>query len=202
MDESKNLKWAARWGAAIVLSLAAGVGPAAVTLAQEAKPALQPVPSVDLNRYMGTWHQVALIPNKFQKQCVANTKASYELLETGQVKVTNTCRKADGQTESAEGRARLAKDAQLTGQPPAPKLLSPPKLQVRFAPAWLSWLDAVWGNYWVIQLADDYRYAVVGEPGREFLWVLAREPKLQPADRSTIESRLKEQGYDPARLVW
>jgi apolipoprotein D and lipocalin family protein len=200
MDELKTLRFLPRWGCAVATALVVGVSP--VGMAQDTKvaplPTLQTVPSVDLQRYMGAWHQVALIPNRFQKQCVANTKAEYALLETGQVRVTNSCTKADGQNEKAEGRARLAKEAKLSDQ----KSLSPPKLQVRFAPAWLGWLDAVWGNYWVIQLAEDYRYAVVGEPGREFLWVLAREPKLKPEDRTAIEARLKEQGYDPARLVW
>ena len=96
----------------------------------------------------------------------------------------------------AVGEARPARTAVLSGNQ-----LSPPQLQVRFAPAWLSWLPMVWGNYWVIQLAPDYRYVVVGEPSREFLWVLARDTQLNAADWLTIESRLKEQGYDPAKLV-
>jgi apolipoprotein D and lipocalin family protein len=112
------------------------------------------------------------------------------------VKVTNQCRSAEGKEVQAVGQARPAGAAQIaSGQ------LTPPQLQVRFAPAWLSWLPFVWGNYWVIQLEPNYRYAVIGEPNREFLWVLARETQLSSADWSAIEARLKEQGYDPARLV-
>lgn len=157
---------------------------------------LMPIQSIDLARYQGVWHQVALYPNRFQKMCASNTRATYATEDGGTVRVTNQCRAADGKESSVVGQARPARAAQMNqGQ------LSPPQLQVRFAPRWLSWLPMVWGDYWVIQLGDDYRYAVVGEPKREFLWVLARETQLAPADWSTIEARLKEQGYDPAKLV-
>ncbi len=157
---------------------------------------LVPVQSIDLARYQGVWHQVALYPNRFQKMCASNTRAVYVLEEGGTVKVTNQCRTAEGKETLVVGQARPAREGAISqGQ------LAPPQLQVRFAPEWLSWLPFVWGNYWVIQLADDYRYAVVGEPGREFLWVLARETQLSAADWTAIETRLKEQGYDPLRLV-
>ena len=80
-------------------------------------------------------------------------------------------------------------------------MVAPAKLEVRFAPAWLGWLPFLWGDYWVIDLADDYRYAVVGEPSREYLWVLAREPRLPDADWQKIVARLPALGYDPSRLV-
>ena len=158
---------------------------------------LTPIASLDLQRYQGTWHQVALYPNKFQKSCASNTRAQYKIEEEGNtLQVTNACRTEAGKDMQVVGQARTAKGASLAaGQ------LSPPQLQVRFAPAWLSWLPMVWGDYWVIQLAPDYRYAVIGEPAREFLWVLSRETQLAASDWSAIETRLKEQGYDPARLV-
>jgi apolipoprotein D and lipocalin family protein len=159
-------------------------------------PPLMPIQSIDLARYQGVWHQVALYPNRFQKMCASNTRATYALEEGGTVQVTNQCRSADGKESQVVGQARPARAAQVSqGQ------LAPPQLQVRFAPAWLSWLPMVWGDYWVIQLGDDYRYAVVGEPKREFLWVLARETQLSATDWSMIDARLKEQGYDPAKLV-
>jgi apolipoprotein D and lipocalin family protein len=74
------------------------------------------------------------------------------------------------------------------------------KLEVRFAPGWLSWVPGVWAPYWVIQLADDYRYAVVGEPGRQYLWILSRTPVLDPQDRAIINGLLQQQGYDPTKL--
>jgi apolipoprotein D and lipocalin family protein len=72
---------------------------------------------------------------------------------------------------------------------------------VSFLPAFLRWLPIGWGNYWVIGLAPDYRYAVVGEPSREYLWILSRTPALAEQDRKTIDELLRTQGYDPAKLV-
>ncbi len=168
--------------------------------AQNATVTSQPlitVPSIDLQRYQGVWHQIALYPNKFQKSCASNTRAEYKAEDGGTVQVTNACRTSDGKAMQVVGQARPLRNVALIdkGQ------LAPPQLQVRFAPAWLSWLPMVWGDYWVIQIAPDYRYVVVGEPQREFLWVLARETQLSASDWGAIEARLKEQGYDPARLV-
>ncbi|MBS7808720.1 lipocalin family protein [Variovorax sp. PCZ-1] len=179
------------------LRLAVGLV-AASAFAQSTPPTavLTTVPSIELARYQGVWHQVALYPNRFQKMCASNTRATYAVEEGGTVSVTNQCRSADGKEVQAVGQARPAGAARVSnGQ------ITPPQLQVRFAPAWLSWLPFVWGNYWVIQLEPNYRYAVVGEPSREFLWVLARETQLSATDWSAIEARLKEQGYDPAKLV-
>lgn len=157
---------------------------------------LATVQSIDLERYQGTWHQIALYPNRFQKSCASNTRAQYTPQAGGTVQVINQCRMADGKDMKVIGQARPAHATVLSANQ-----LTPPQLQVRFAPEWLSWLPFVWGDYWVIQLAPDYRYAVVGEPKREFLWVLARDTQLSAADWSAVEARLKEQGYDPAKLV-
>ena len=163
--------------------------------AQTAAP-LMPVQSIDLARYQGVWYQLALYPNRFQKMCASNTRATYALESGGTVRVTNQCRTLEGRNVQADGQARPSRSAAIReGQ------LIPPQLEVRFAPEWLSWLPFVWGNYWVIQLDADYRYAVVGEPTREYLWVLARETQLSATDWSAIEARLKEQGYDSAKLV-
>jgi apolipoprotein D and lipocalin family protein len=180
----------------IVLASAISVPLATAQSADASSQALAPVASVDLARYQGTWHQVALYPNRFQKSCASNTRAQYTPQTDGMIEVVNQCRTMDGKEMKASGQARPARGAALAGGQ-----LSTPQLQVRFAPAWLSWLPMVWGNYWVIQLAPDYRYAVVGEPSREYLWVLAREQQLSATDWATIETKLKEQGYDPARLM-
>ena len=167
--------------------------------AQTSSSAGQPlatVQSIDLQRYQGLWHQLALYPNKFQKSCASNTRAEYKAEEAGTIQVINACRTWDGKDMQVVGKARAGRAAVLSANQ-----LAPPQLQVRFAPAWLSWLPLVWGDYWVIQIAADYRYVVVGEPQREFLWVLARETQLSTSDWTAIETRLKEQGYDPARMV-
>ena len=83
-------------------------------------------------------------------------------------------------------------------------MLQPARLEVSFLPPWLRWAQSIghwgWGAYWVIQLAPDYRYAVVGEGTRQYLWVLSRTPSLSAEDEATIRARLQEQGYDIARL--
>ncbi len=151
------------------------------------EPPLQTVPSLDVGRYMGTWYEIANYPNRFQKQCVGNTTATYRQVDAEHIEVINRCRKDDGEEDAAVGMAR-------PGDAPA-------RLKVRFAPEWLSWLPFVWGNYWIIELPDDYRYAVVGDPSREYLWVLSRKPTLTPEDEAAIMKALPTHGYDPAKLV-
>lgn len=170
----------------------AGTGPAAPPAAHAAAtgtPApLQALPSLEVPPYMGTWYQVAWFPNRFQKQCVSDTSATYRPLADGSIEVLNRCRKADGSFDDALGRARPV--GTLTG----PRL-APAQLQVSFLPGWLRWLPVGWGRYWVIQLADDGRYAVVSEPTREYLWVLARRPELTATDETAIRSALVRQGF-------
>lgn len=163
--------------------------------AQAAAPGAPPVraiPSLNVPAYMGTWYQVAWFPNRFQKQCVSDTTATYARRADGSVDVTNRCRTADGKLDDAKGLARPA-GSSLQGD-----TLQPAQLEVSFLPAALRWLP-IWGSYWVLKLADDGRYVVVGEPTREYLWVLARQPKLSPADETAIRSFLAPLGYDLSR---
>ena len=161
------------------LALAAGV-------ASGAEP-LVTVGTVDLQRYAGQWFEAAKYPNRFQRQCIADTTATYRLLDNGRVGVVNRCRTVEGMDE-ASGIARLV-DGRTD------------RLQVSFLPAALRWLPFGWGDYWIIELAPDYRYAVIGEPSREYLWVLSRTRTLSPEDRRAIDARLPAHGYDPKRLV-
>jgi apolipoprotein D and lipocalin family protein len=165
--------------------------PSIIACAQDRQnPELAVVPSLDLQRYIGTWYEIARYPNSFQEQCAGDVTATYTLLEDGEIRVVNRCRSAAGDWSEAEGRARR----QNSTGPDA-------KLEVRFAPAFLSFLPLVWGSYWVIDLAPDYSYAVIGGPEREYLWVLARTPQLPEPVYAEILLRLKVQGYDPGRLV-
>ncbi len=163
----------------LALLLVAGLASAAEPLAT--------VGAVDLSRYAGPWFEVAKYPNRFQRQCVADTTATYRVLDDGNVGVVNRCRTAEGMDE-ANGLAR-----RLDGRTD--------RLEVSFLPAALRWLPIGWGNYWIIELAPDYRYAVIGEPSREYLWVLSRTRTLSPDDRRAIEARLPLHGYDAKRLV-
>ena len=147
-------------------------------------------PSIDLTRYAGTWYEIARLPNRFQEKCDCNVTATYTLLDDGDVRVVNRCREKDGKITEAEGRARRASiDEPNT------------KLKVRFAPAFLSFLPFVWGDYWIIDLAPDYTYAVIGEPERRYLWILSRSPRMDDTLLADILARVKDQGYDISSLV-
>jgi len=149
---------------------------------------VKPVASVDLARYVGRWYEIARYPNFFQKSCAGDVTATYELKENGRIRVTNRCARVDGSTNEAEGEARP-----LDGAANA-------RLKVRFAPAWLGGLPFVWGDYWVIGLADDYRWALVGTPDRKYLWILSRAPQLADADWEAAVAKARENGFDTTRL--
>ena len=149
---------------------------------------LATMPSLDLGRYMGTWYEQARYPNRFQRSCSGPAVATYSLLPQGTVQVVNRCPQADGSTDEAIGEARRVGDAGSA------------RLQVRFAPAWLSWLPFVWGNYWVVDLDADYQVSVVSEPQREYLWVLSRSPSLPPAAWAALQDKLRAMGFDLVRL--
>lgn len=159
---------------------------------QAAQAPLAALPSLDVPTYMGIWYQVAWFPNRFQNQCASDTTATYRQLEGGQVEVINRCRLADGRLDDVKGVARPA------GSTLAGNVLQPAQLEVSFLPSALRWLP-IWGSYWVVQLADDGRYAVVSEAQRKYLWVLSRTPQLVAADQTEIRSRLVRQGFDLSR---
>jgi len=158
-----------------------------------AKPVLPPLETVDnldLNRYQGRWYEIARLPNRFQKSCAGDVRVRYSLLQDGQVEVVNQCAEQDGGVKSVTGLARKQDD-----DGPASKL------EVRFAPAWLSFLPMVWGDYYVIDLAEDYSWAVVGHPERTYFWILSRSPSLDEQTIEGILSRAREQGYSFDELI-
>ena len=149
---------------------------------------LTTIASLNVPRYMGTWYEIAKYPNYFQRKCVRNTRAEYVLQANGAVQVTNRCTQQDGTADEAVGAARQIGPA------------TSPQLEVRFAPAWLSFLPAVWGDYWVIDLDPDYQLAAVSEPKRESLWVLARTPQVSPEAYNALLQRLAQRGFDLQKL--
>ncbi len=173
--------------------LAAGVVGALAVRAGDAPPPPVPLASLEVPAYMGTWYQVAWYPNWFQRKCVSDTQARYRLLPSGEVEVLNRCRLADGATDGVLGVARPV--GTLQGE-----RLMPAQLEVSFLPAWLRWLPIGWGNYWVVHLAADGRYAIVSEASREYLWVLARSPLWSAEDQAEVRSVLQRQGFDLAKL--
>lgn len=148
-------------------------------------PPLEVVQSVDVERYMGLWHEIARYPNFFQSaDCVATT-AEYSLLEDGRVRVVNTCHEGgpEGPEERIEGTARVV-DPETNA-----------KLKVSFFPL-------VEGNYWIIDLdTEGYEWAVVGEPSRRFLWILSRTPTMDDELYEELTGRLPAKDYDPSRLI-
>lgn len=172
--------------ALVILALGLVSGPAGcakTTTEANALPPLEAVEAVELPRYLGTWYEVASYPQKFQEGCTATT-ANYSQTEGGKIVVLNRCRRGglDGKEDEAKGRARVVDEATNA------------KLEVSF-------FGPFWGDYWIIDLDDEYQWAVVGHPGRDYLWILSRRPSLEPAIYDGILKRLEdEHEYDLSRL--
>jgi len=146
------------------------------------------VATVDLRQYAGKWYEIARYPNKFQKKCVGNTTATYTLKPDGNVGVFNQCLIKNGTLDSATGEAKVVEGS------------SNAKLEVRFAPKFMSFLSATWGDYWIVDLDNDYKYAAVADPKRENLWILSRTPELNDAAYQNILRRVEKFGFNPAKL--
>lgn len=156
----------------LVLALAGTVQAATVT----------PVPQVDLDRYIGRWYEIAHNPMFFQRHCTSGTTATYTKEPDGRIGVHNRCNTADG-VQQANGHARVVEGSNNA------------KLKVTFF-----WPFS--GDYWVIGLDPDYRWAVVGEPGRDYLWVLSRT-RVLPSDQLQLALKsATDQGYDLRKLVY
>jgi apolipoprotein D and lipocalin family protein len=136
---------------------------------------------VDLSRYAGTWYEIARIPNGFQDQCVWGVTAEYSLRDDGRIDVINRCYKSDGKLDEAKGLARI-EDAATNS-----------KLKVSFFSV-LGWRP-IWGDYWIMELDEDYQWVIVGSPDRKYGWVLARSHALDDASLDRILALLYEQGF-------
>lgn len=147
-------------------------------------PPLKTVDGVDLDRYLGKWYEIARLPNRFEKNCEGVT-ANYARRDDGLIAVTNSCRKGapDGPLKQATGRARIV-DTTTNA-----------RLEVSF-------FGPFWGDYWVIDLADDYSHAVVSEPEGRYLWLLSRTPTLDDDRKATIVRTLRDKGFDTDALYY
>jgi len=136
---------------------------------------------VDLSRYGGTWYEIARYPNRFERKCQGAT-ARYTIKE-GRIEVLNRCFDDKGREIShALGHARS---------------LNPQNTRLEVSFFW-----PFYGDYWVLSLPTDYRYSVVGEPSREYFWILSRTPTLSPKDREAILNHMPQWGYEPKKLIW
>lgn len=169
----------------IILFLASGV--ILNTKAQDMDKSPVTVDSVNLNRYAGLWYEIAKIPNRFQKNCARNTTATYKLRDDGKIEVINKCIEENGDTNTAEGVAKVTDTATNA------------KLEVSFVR--ILGFQLFWGDYWIIGLDKDYSYAVVGTPSRKYGWILSRTPMLSSENINKIFELLKKQGYNPKDFV-
>ena len=148
------------------------------------------VGEVDLARYQGTWYELARLPMFFQRNC-AQSEAHYLLQDDGSIGVTNRCRTLEGEWIEARGRA-VAQEAGRTD-----------KLWVSFD----NWFSALFpgvakGDYWVLYLDQDYQHVLVGNPNREYLWLLSRTPQVSAETREQLLAEARARGYDTDALIW
>src|SRR5512135_3757177 len=164
-----------KWELLLVTMLLA----AACTTNGRQSPPLGVVPAVDLSRYIGTWYEIASFPQRFQKGCT-DSRAEYRIRPDGDVDVLNSCLR-NGKVDTAKGRAWVVDK------------VTNAKLKVSF----------FWpfrGDYWIIDLGKDYEYAVVAAPSMNYLWILSRTPQMNEQRYQEIVARLKDRGFDVARL--
>ncbi len=145
---------------------------------------------VDLQRYQGTWYELARLPMFFQRNCV-RSQAQYSLQDEGSLAVTNRCETKSGEWEQAQGEAFPQQEGQTD------------KLWVRFD-NWFSNLfpGLTKGDYWILYLADDYSVALVGSPDRDYLWLLSREEQVDEDTRDKLLDEAHKRGYDTSELIW
>ncbi len=148
---------------------------------------ITPVDPFDKERYLGTWYEIARLPNLFEAKCQRNISTEYTLLGD-KMQIINHCELADGTDHEAKGIATLQNS-------------SGSQLSVNFLPAWLRWMPFTDGDYWVIRLDEDYQISLVGEPSGEYLWLLARTPSLPSEVITDYLKTAQEIGYDNLEQV-
>jgi apolipoprotein D and lipocalin family protein len=158
------------------------LGAAAGWAIASSNPPLETVPHVDLNRYVGRWYEIARYPNSFERKCDRDVTAEYSIKRNGDIRVVNSCVTSSGSISRSTGTAKIVDKSTNA------------KLKVTFF-----W--PFYGKYWIIGLAQDYDYAVVGEPSRKYLWILSRSSHMPDDLYQQITARLPDKGYDASKLV-
>lgn len=142
---------------------------------------------VDLKQYLGTWLEIASIPQYFQKKCTGNVTAEYSMASDDTISVINSCDTKNGR-KTAKGRARVVDKT------------SNSKLEVTFVHI-LWWQFLLGGDYWILAIGENYSYAIVGAPNRKYAWILSRTPKMAPAMLKEAAQSLVHQGFDTCQLI-
>ena len=146
------------------------------------KSELEVVSSVDLSRYVGRWYEIARLPNRFEKKCADSVTATYALRPDGKIEVVNRCRKSSGEYTTAKGKAKIV-DKKTNA-----------KLKVTFF-----W--PFYGDYWILDLGSNYEYAVVGDPSREYLWILSRTPRIEEALYQQLLGKMAARGFKTELMI-
>lgn len=146
------------------------------------KDELEVVQSVDLSRYVGRWYEISRLPNRFQKKCADMVTANYTMRPDGKIEVINRCRKESGEYATAKGKAKIVDNKTNA------------KLKVTFF-----W--PFYGDYWILDLGPNYEYAVVGEPGRKYLWILSRSPQMDEALYQQLLQKMAAQGFNTELMI-
>lgn len=145
--------------------------------------ALPTVASVNLERYLGKWYEIARFDHSFERGC-DEAEAFYTLRDDGTIGVKNSCfMHATQKTNVAYGRAKIVDE------------VSNAKLKVTFF-----W--PFYGNYWIVDLAEDYSYVMVSEPTKRYFWILSRTPNLNEYDLTRLLSYANYLGFDTDKLIW
>jgi apolipoprotein D and lipocalin family protein len=163
----------------LAASALVGIGVATIALRAKNEP-LETVKNVDLEKYLGKWYEIAAFPQSFEKGCSCTT-AEYSLRDDGKIEVKNSCIK-DGKPKIAIGKASVT-DKKTNA-----------KLDVTF-------FGPFSGKYWIIALASDYSYAVVGHPNRKYLWILGRKPKMDSMTYNHLVLQAAGKAFDIRKLV-
>ncbi|MFW2176494.1 MULTISPECIES: lipocalin family protein [unclassified Moraxella] len=148
----------------------------------------QAVASVDLNRYMGKWYEIGRLPMFFQRNCASDVTATYTLKSNGAVEVNNQCIGKDGKSMQSIGEA--TKNGETGSQ-----------LKVTFLPKGLRSLPIGKADYWVLDLDQNYQYALVGTPNNKYLWILSRTPTMSEATYQNLLATAKSQGFDVSKII-
>ena len=143
---------------------------------------LEVVPHVDLNRYAGRWYEIARLPNRFEKKCAGSVTATYRLKDNGKVEVVNRCRKSSGDYTTATGKAKVVDKTTNA------------KLKVTFF-----W--PFYGDYWILDLGENYEYAVVGAPNRKYLWILSRNREMDESLYRTLLAKMAARGFKTEQMI-
>jgi lipocalin len=141
------------------------------------------VDTLDIERYLGTWYEIARFPHSFEKNLVGVT-ATYSMRKDGKIRVLNQGYKGklDGKLSRAEGRAKI------------PDPADPTRLKVSF-------FLFFYGDYYVLELDKDYRWAMIGSSSPNYFWILSRTPQMDPKEYSRLLEIARERGYEMDQLI-